>query len=171
MFGKFILREVLGEGSTGIVHRATDTISNTNIALKILRPEITERIGYERLRLQTALMAQLKDPRVIPVKETGMCDGKLWISMPLLEKGSLEANVSPLQAEEVCRITKDIASGLEFIHARGLLHLDLKPANIFYGEKNLMLADFANSYRKCLTKHLSTGRQAHIRSEWSFKKF
>jgi len=142
MFGKFLIREKIGEGSTGIVYRATDETSQKDIALKILRSEIAGKIGYERFRLQNALMAQLKDPRVIPVIETGMCDDKLWISTPLLKKGSLEACVLPFQAEEVCRIVKDIASGLEFIHARGLLHLDLKPANIFYGEENLMLADF-----------------------------
>ncbi|MGC9314224.1 MAG: AarF/UbiB family protein, partial [bacterium] len=67
MFGKFLLKELLGEGSTGLVHRATDTISKEDVALKILHPEVAEKVGHDRLRMQSALMAQLKDNRVVPI--------------------------------------------------------------------------------------------------------
>jgi transcriptional regulator with GAF, ATPase, and Fis domain/serine/threonine protein kinase/tetratricopeptide (TPR) repeat protein len=141
-FGPFLLTKKLGEGSTGEVYLAKNAISNDHVALKIFRDEVVEAIGPARLKQQYLLMAQLKDPRVVPVLETGICEDKLWIAMTPLSEGTLEDAISAVPPEEACRIIAQIASGLEFIHARGILHLDLKPANIFHYGKGFMLADF-----------------------------
>ncbi len=141
-FDRFQILKKIGEGSTGEVFRIKDPILKREIALKILHPDITERAGIARLRNQFYLMAQLKDPRVVPIVETGYSEGKLWCAMELLENGTLEETDIPVPAEKACEILMEVASALEFIHAQGISHLDLKPANIFRGEENLMLADF-----------------------------
>jgi len=142
LFGRFELLNSLGSGSTGEVYRVKEKIENRELALKILRPEVVDRIGLARFRRQFYLMAQLKDPRVVPVYETGYSDGKLWFTMQLLDGGTLEDISAPVPTKSAIEKLISIASGLEFIHAHGIFHLDLKPDNIFISDNGLMLADF-----------------------------
>ena len=142
LFGRFRVGERIGEGSTGEVFRALDTAFDREIALKILRPEVAQRVGFARFRRQFYLMAQLAHPRVVPAIDMGLDEGRMWFTSELVEGTTLAEIALPLPPERAVHILLEIASGLEFIHAHGILHLDLKPSNVFLASGGAQLMDF-----------------------------
>ncbi|MCK5834057.1 protein kinase, partial [bacterium] len=139
LLGRFRNLGLLGEGSTGKVYRVIDTSTDQTIALKILRPEITRRVGLQRFRRQFLLIAQLSHPAVLPVLDMGKDEGDVWLTSKLLQGDTLSNVKLPLTPEKTAKFILEIAYGLEFIHAHGIIHLDLKPSNIFISEEKPLL--------------------------------
>ncbi len=140
VFGRFTIRDRLGEGATGVVYRAYDDVRKCEVALKILKPEVTQRVSLDRFRNQFYLVAQLNHPAVVPHLAMGIEGGSVWLATKLLEGETLSSTRLP--PREAARMICEIAGGLEFIHAHGALHLDLKPSNIFVSKGSPLLMDF-----------------------------
>jgi serine/threonine protein kinase len=132
-FGSYTVRARLGEGGMGHVFRASDR-AGTDIALKVLRPELGADEGFRRRFEREATMASKVDhPNVVPILEHGEADGMLYLTQSYVDGGSLDARLEregPLPLEDTLRICDQVASGLDAMHASGLVHRDVKPHNV-----------------------------------------
>jgi ABC-type transport system substrate-binding protein/tRNA A-37 threonylcarbamoyl transferase component Bud32 len=130
----FRVESLLGEGAMGTVYVAEETTTGRRVALKLLAPELAsdERFRARFLR-ETEVAASLADPHVVPTLASGEEDGILYLAMALVEGSDLrkllrsEGRFAPQRALDVIG---QVASALDTAHAAGLVHRDVKPANI-----------------------------------------
>jgi serine/threonine protein kinase/DNA-binding beta-propeller fold protein YncE len=128
------LEEQIGSGGMAAVFRAYDGRLGRYVALKILAPELAADEAFrQRFVRESRTAAAVDDPHVIPVFEAGESDGVLFIAMRYVrggDVGSLIGRSGPLPAARVTEIVAQAASALDAAHARGLVHRDVKPANM-----------------------------------------
>jgi RNA polymerase sigma factor (sigma-70 family) len=135
--GRFVLKEVLGQGSMGVVYRAEDPQLGRDVALKVLRPEVIDEQDRLRLRREVRTLAGINHANLAGVREIGEEDGMSFLVMELLRGETLRDRLRcnrPLDLKEVVRIGQEVAEGLTALHNRGLVHRDLKPGNLFLEE-------------------------------------
>jgi len=177
MIGKTIshykILEKLGEGGMGIVYKAEDTQLKRMVALKFLPPELTrDPEAQERFIQEAQAAASLDHPNICTIYEVDDCEGQVFIAMTYIEgkslKEKIEANLQDLR--EVLEIAIQIAEGLQAAHEKGIVHRDIKSANIMVttrGQAKIMdfgLAKFAG--RTKVTKTGSTmGTVAYMSPE------
>jgi serine/threonine protein kinase len=145
--GPYRLLTLLGQGQMGIVFRARRETDGENVALKILREELAEDELYRRrFRREARIASQLAEEHVVPVVDFGEDSGRLYIAaryvrgVPLSER---IASHGTLSLSEALRLVNDLAGALEALHARGLVHRDVKPANVMVDERGAAaLTDF-----------------------------
>jgi CHASE2 domain-containing sensor protein/predicted Ser/Thr protein kinase len=128
------LEEVLGRGGMGVVYRATQLALERAVAIKLIAVERSENpVFRERFAAESRIASSIEHANVIPVYEAGEDDGLLFIAMRLVEGldlGQLLARLGPLPPQRTARVITQIAGALDAAHARGLVHRDVKPANI-----------------------------------------
>lgn len=127
-WGRFKLVSRVGTGGMGDVYKAFDPNLNRYIALKILRyenPEVLKRFVRE-----ARAQAQVEHRHVCKIYESGECDGHPYIAMQYIDGENLHEISDELNLEEKLRIMKDVALGLHAAHRQGLIHRDVKPANV-----------------------------------------
>jgi len=128
------LTEVVGRGAAGVVYRAEEVRTGRVVAVKVLAPDVAGDPGFrDRFRREARVAAQLEHPNVLPVFATGDDDEVLFMAMRLVDGGDLATVLrddGPRDAAEALRITDSVASALDAAHARGLVHRDVKPANV-----------------------------------------
>lgn len=131
----FELLGVLGEGGFGTVYRAEDTRLKRKVAVKLLHPQATARPDAQEQFLREAqALAAIQNDHVVPIYQVGIAQQQLFLAMPLLAGETLAARLEregALPIAEVLRIAREIATGLVAIHAKVLVHRDLKPGNIW----------------------------------------
>ena len=131
--GRWRLGEMLGEGGMGRVFRAVDS-AGSQAAVKIVRAEFARDKVFRRRFEREAKVAQRVDhPHVVPVIESGEVDGLPFLAQVFISGGSLEDRIKregKLTLAETVRICTAVASGLDALHQAGLIHRDVKPANI-----------------------------------------
>ncbi|WP_214407449.1 serine/threonine-protein kinase, partial [Pseudonocardia lacus] len=149
VFGPYRLVSLLGRGGMAEVWRAVDTRKDREIALKLLGPWLRGDAGYERrFRRESALVARLNAPNVIPIHDCGEVAGRLFIDMPLVDGtdlGTLLGRDGPLAPERAVRIIEQVAHALAAAHRAGLVHRDVKPSNVLVtadGSEHVYLIDF-----------------------------
>ncbi|MBN1755525.1 sigma 54-interacting transcriptional regulator [bacterium] len=148
LFNKFTVTRVLGEGGTGKVFLVRDVAGTpTQLALKVLSPDIRNSLMLGHFKREFYLMAQLSHPQVVKVHDFGGSDSDYYFTMEYL-KGKALAEIHRGQDwGTVAEYLIEICQGLEFIHSWGIIHLDLKPSNIFKEHNRLVLLDFGLAYR------------------------
>jgi CHASE2 domain-containing sensor protein len=128
------IEEVLGRGGMGVVYRATQLALGREVAIKLIASERSDDpVFRERFTSESRIAASIEHANVIPVYEAGEDDGLLFIAMRLVEGldlGQLLARLGPLSPERTARVTAQVAGALDAAHARGLVHRDVKPANV-----------------------------------------
>jgi serine/threonine-protein kinase len=150
--GYTILRS-LGAGGMGEVYLAQHPRLPRRDALKVLSETVCAESEYcERFKREADIAATLWHPHIVEVHDRGQVEGQLWISMDYVEGtdvGRLLAERYPkgMPADKVVRIVKAVGDALDYAHQRGLLHRDVKPANILLANadtdgERIMLADF-----------------------------
>jgi len=134
----------LGRGGMGMVFRARDTRLERFVAIKILRPELASAHAAERFKREAQLLAQLKHQNVVPVYDVNERDGIPYYVMAYLDGETLGQRLSrgSLAPRRAVQIVRDVLAGLEAVHARGILHRDIKPDNILLEEERAILTDF-----------------------------
>jgi serine/threonine protein kinase len=141
------VEEVIGFGDMGVVYRAEELALQRRVALKVIRPEHSEDPRFrDRFRRESKVAASIDHPNVIPILDAGEEDGVLYISMRLVEGTDLrqvigaQGGVEPLRA---ARIVGRVGAALDAAHARGLVHRDVKPANVLLARADhVYLSDF-----------------------------
>ncbi len=127
-WGRFHLVELLGTGGMGDVYKAYDPSLGRYIALKILRHEDPETL--KRFLREARSQAKVEHPHVCKIYESGECSGHPYIAMQYIEGKTLKELDLQLTLEEKLGIIKEVASGLQAAHRRGLIHRDVKPTNV-----------------------------------------
>jgi serine/threonine protein kinase len=131
----FDLQQRLGAGQFGEVWLANDTGLNAIRALKLIHP--TKVLNPQNLFHEAQILKAAAHHNVVRVEETGtMADGRIYVAMELLPKGSLEdeAKGAYVDLTRAKRVMIDVLRGLEHAHSQGILHRDIKPANILIGD-------------------------------------
>jgi hypothetical protein len=131
--GPYRIETVIGRGGMGVVYLATDVRLDRRVGLKLLSPELADDASFRaRFLRESRLAASIDDPNIIPVYEAGDVDGLFYIAMRYVEGTDLETRLSagPLAPADVMPLLAQVASALDAAHERGLVHRDVKPANI-----------------------------------------
>ena len=142
---RYAIERELGTGGMATVYLARDLRHDRHVALKVLRPELGAVLGGERFLAEIRITAQLQHPHILTLIDSGKTEGLLWYSLPYVGGETLHdrlAREGQLSIAETIRIARQVASALDFAHARGVIHRDVKPQNILLFEGEAMLADF-----------------------------
>jgi serine/threonine protein kinase len=150
----------LGRGSSGVVYLAEDTQLRRKVALKILAPTLADdELFRKRFDRESQSAANLDHPNIVPVYAAGEAGGFLYIAMRYVGGGDLRALLETqgqLSLEQAVSIVASVADALDAAHAQGMIHRDVKPANILIdsrnGQQHYYLSDFG------IAKIISSGR-------------
>ncbi|MCG3135663.1 MAG: Serine/threonine-protein kinase PknD [Planctomycetes bacterium] len=144
--GRFILAEPLGEGSFAKVWRAADPVLGRDVALKVLHAGLApDRDARERMLREARSAARLHHPGIVPVHDSGEDRGSVWIAAEFVPGRTLaaEASLRRIPPDEAARIVERVAEALQYAHDCGVVHRDVKPANILLApDGRPLLADF-----------------------------
>lgn len=140
----YLLTEKLGEGGVGTVYRAQDRRQGRTVAVKVTH---ARHSGNALLQLEReAHSLSLRHPNILSVERFApLGDGRLLLVMPLLEGKTLEKWLVPLSWRRALDIARQTASGLAYAHKQGVLHCDVKPANLMLVKGHLSILDFGLS--------------------------
>ncbi len=148
------IEAVLGRGGMGVVYLAEQLALSRKVALKVLAPELAEDPKFrDRFLRESRIAASLEDPNILPVYEAGEADGALFIAMRYVRGTDLRRLIDaegPLAPERTVSILTQAASALDAAHAEGLIHRDVKPANVLLvpgSPDRVYLADFGLTKR------------------------
>ena len=138
-FGGYAIESLLGRGGMGAVYLATHARLARKVALKVIAPELAHDEGFRaRFLRESQLAASLDHPNLIPIYDAGEVDGILFLAMRYVSGPSLQTLLrarGTISAEEALRLAEQIGGALDAAHATGLVHRDVKPANILLAEK------------------------------------
>lgn len=148
--GRFQPCEFLGGGAFGEVYRAYDPRLDREVALKVLRESNPAGRVMERFFREARAAARLDHPYIVPLHDAGRDDDRCWIAYQFVRGQTLSrlCSLRRIDVEESVRIVRALAGALDHAHRRGVLHRDVKPANIIIDESNNpRLTDFGLARR------------------------
>ena len=162
---KYDVRGVIGKGGMGIVFLAEDRKRGTQVAVKVMRPEVAvDDVGVSRFRREAQIAASLEHPGIIPILTVGTEEGLHYFVMPFIAGRSLDALLDerrttqrPLPVGAAMRILDEAAATLAYAHGRNVVHRDVKPANIMLDDEGrVLLTDFGISKNATATSGATT---------------
>ncbi len=168
VLGDFRIEAEIGRGGMGVVYRAAQVSLGRPVALKVISETLSDREDFrERFVRESRLAASLDHPNVIPVYGAGEHDGVLYIAMRFVDGIDLRGLLAAEGAFEPARaagVVAQVASALDAAHETGLVHRDVKPANILVaargGGEHTYLTDFG------LTKRTASDSGLTAAGEW-----
>ena len=146
-FDHFVVIETLGVGGMGTVYKARDTLLDRFVALKLLRGDLSSEVDHTaQLQQEARIAASVSHPNVIQVFSSGTDHGRFYVVMELVDHGSLDDLIeqrTSLPEKLVLETGLQVAKGLRAAYRQGLIHRDVKPANIlFVDEHTAKISDF-----------------------------
>lgn len=127
------------------VYLARDLKHDREVALKVLREDLSAVIGTERFLAEVRITARLDHPHILTLIDSGEAGGILYYVLPYVRGESLRTKLTrekQLGIDEALSIVKQVASALDYAHSHGVVHRDIKPENILLHEGEAVLADF-----------------------------
>ena len=145
------LREQVGSGDVGDVYRAYQPSVGREVAIKVIRPELVNQPSFVRgFESEAQLVAQLEHPHLVPLYDYWRDPEGAYLVMRWLRAGSLQQALErgPWNLEPAARLLSQIAGALAYAHRQGVVHRDVKPANVLLDEDgNAYLSDFGIAAR------------------------
>ncbi|HSD30994.1 MAG TPA: protein kinase [Gemmatimonadales bacterium] len=135
----------LGRGGMATVYLARDSKLNRLVAIKVLRPELSDLLGRERFLREIEIAAGLQHANILPLYDSGATDSLLYYVMPYVEGETLRDRLErekQLPLEDALQVAREVAEALSYAHSLGLVHRDIKPANILLSGGHALVADF-----------------------------
>ena len=155
---RYSFRSLIGKGSAAYVLLADDSVANTQVAVKILRPEVATVVGEKRFQREVDILSKLDHPNILRLLDHGTLEHHgLFMVTPFVNGETLRSRLRrerQLPVAAAIAIVQHIASALDYAHGRGVIHRDIKPANILLPEGSVILADFGIS--RAITSDQST---------------
>jgi serine/threonine-protein kinase len=146
ILGKYRLEKLLGRGAFADVWKARDTVERRRVALKVALPSVVAEWGREALEHEARIASQLSHPNIVAVRNADWIDGHFVMASDLAAR-SLAAYAGARRSAALgLGVVRDVAAGLAYAHARGVMHRDLKPENILiFPDRRAALTDFGVS--------------------------
>lgn len=145
-FGAYQIVAPLGEGGMAAVYKAYQPAMERYVALKVLPRHFAEDAQFiARFQREAKLLAPLQHPHILPVFDYGQAEGYTYIVMPFVQSGILTDLLKgqPLPLPRIRQVITQVGDALNYAHARGLIHRDVKPSNVLIDEGgNCLLTDF-----------------------------
>ena len=149
-FAGYLIEGELARGGMGVVFRARDVELDRVVALKLIRPDLSEDDAYrQRFRAESRTAARIEHPNVVSIYEAREREGTLYLVMQFVHGHDLRAEIverGRLEPERAVTLVEGAAAGLEAVQAAGLVHRDVRPANILItereGEPRALVTDF-----------------------------
>ena len=134
----------LGRGGMARVYLARDEKHGRDVAIKVIRAELSASLGHERFLREIEIAARLRHPNIVPLYDSGEVGGSLYFVMPYEEGQSLRERLAegPLPVADALSVLRDVARALAYAHEHGVVHRDVKPDNVMLSGGAAVVADF-----------------------------
>ena len=142
---RYRIERELGAGGMATVYLAHDLRHDRDVAIKVLRNELSAVIGADRFLSEIKTTANLQHPHILPLFDSGTVDGTVFYVMPFVDGESLRDTLvreKQLPVDDTLRIGREVADALQYAHAHGVIHRDIKPENILLQGGHALVADF-----------------------------
>ncbi len=143
--GRYRIEREIGQGGMATVYLADDLRHGRSVAIKVLKREVAAVIGADRFLAEIRTTANLQHPHILPLHDSGEADGFLYYVMPYVEGDSLRDRLNrerQLPVSQAVTIATKVATALQAAHDQGVIHRDVKPANILLSKGEPLVADF-----------------------------
>jgi serine/threonine-protein kinase len=143
--GRYTIQSEIGRGGLAYVFLAEEHKHRRRVAVKVLRPSLAGSLRPARFRREIAIAAKLHHPHIVPLFDSDGSDDLLYFTMPYVEGETLRALLARRQRisiEDAIRMARQVASGLSYSHAQGIIHRDVKPENVLISGDVPQIADF-----------------------------
>jgi len=160
--GGYRIESMIGRGGMGVVYRAEHRHLQRMVAIKVLAPEIAASDFRDRFLRESRSAAAIQHPNIVTVYDAGEVDGLLYIAMQFVDGEDLGERldrVGRLDLGPTLTIGAQVAAALDAAHAHGLVHRDVKPANVLIEGERSYLTDFGLTRRISSTTRLTTAGQ------------
>ncbi|HET7039395.1 MAG TPA: serine/threonine-protein kinase, partial [Gemmatimonadales bacterium] len=161
--GRYEVERELGHGGMAEVYVARDLRVGRRVAIKALRPEMAQAVGPDRFLREIDIAARLQHPHILPLFDSAVANGLLYYVMPLVEGETLRERLRrevQLPIAETLHIARQVADALDYAHAHGVVHRDVKPENVLLDRHTgrALLADFGIARAMVAEGSVSTGQ-------------
>ena len=162
LIGRYEILGTLGAGGFAVVYRAWDPALGRQVALKVLLRRLVANTDiHRRFLAESQALAALQHPNIATVYDVGEAEGRPFFAMELIEGVALDAVIAergPLSLQETTAILRPLASAVDYLHQAGLVHRDLKAANIMLDQSGrVVLMDFGIARSLDQTRQTQTG--------------
>ncbi|HMF87638.1 MAG TPA: protein kinase [Gemmatimonadaceae bacterium] len=141
----YILERELGGGGMSRVFLAEERALSRRVVVKVLSPDLAAGVNFDRFKREMLITARLQHPHIVPVFAAGETEGLPFYTMPFVEGESLRVRLMRTGAMPIAvavSILRDVARALDFAHAKGIVHRDIKPDNILLSGDTAAVSDF-----------------------------
>lgn len=142
---RYRIERELGAGGMATVYLAHDVRHDRAVAVKVLKPDLTESLGRDRFLREIRLAARLTHPHILPLHDSGEAGGFLFFVMPVMHGQTLRDLLRQhreLPLDQAVRLCGEVADALDYAHRHDVVHRDIKPENILLHEGHAIVADF-----------------------------
>jgi tetratricopeptide (TPR) repeat protein/predicted Ser/Thr protein kinase len=141
--GRYQLGRVIGSGGMGVVHEGWDPELRRRVAVKLVRPERSDDASRARMLREARALARISHPNVVAVYDVGEHDGEIYVATELVDGETMATWCDGRSAREIIGAWIQAGRGLEAAHAGGIVHRDVKPANVLVGrDGRVRIGDF-----------------------------